>query len=81
MKELDTLKTLNMCEEASDNTFGHLGFTGTVTFADPDRGLIYVFLSNRTFPSMDNKTFNRLDIRPRIQSKIYESMGIHKERA
>ncbi len=81
MKETDTLKTINMCELASPQTFGHLGFTGTVTFADPKHNLIYVFLSNRTFPSMENKKFNKLDIRPRIQCKIYESLGIAKEGA
>jgi len=35
-KELNPNKSQNMCPEASENTFGHLGFTGTVVWADPD---------------------------------------------
>ena len=74
MKELDDTRTLNMCEEASVETFGHLGFTGTATFADPKHDIVYVFLSNRTYPSMDNNLLHKLDIRPRIQSAIYQAM-------
>ncbi|HHS95519.1 MAG TPA: beta-N-acetylhexosaminidase, partial [Phaeodactylibacter sp.] len=39
MKELDKHKSQNMCSEASDNTFGHLGFTGIGLWADPDNDL------------------------------------------
>ncbi len=74
MKELDASKSQNMGSMASNNTFGHLGFTGTVTWADPDHDLIYVFLSNRTFPSMHNYKLNKEDFRPKIQNAIYESM-------
>ncbi|MDZ7775365.1 MAG: serine hydrolase [Bacteroidales bacterium] len=35
------------CESASENSFGHSGFTGTYAWADPDNGTVYVFLSNR----------------------------------
>ena len=54
MKELDPDKNQNISEKASRNTFGHLGFTGTAVFADPDHDIIYVFLSNRTYPTMRN---------------------------
>ena len=74
MKELDASKSQNMGSMASNNTFGHLGFTGTVTWADPDHDLIYVFLSNRTYPSMHNYKLNKEDFRPKIQNAIYESM-------
>lgn len=74
MKELDTDKTLNMSEKASDSTFGHLGFTGAAAFADPEHDLVYIFLSNRTYPSMENKKFGRKNYRPRIQSAIYNAM-------
>ncbi len=74
MKELQGDKSQNTCSSASTSTFGHLGFTGTVTWADPENNLIYVFLSNRTYPSMKNNKLNREDFRPRIQEVIYEAM-------
>ncbi len=74
MKELDEEKTMNMSELASPSTFGHLGFTGTATFCDPEHNLIYIFLSNRTFPTMNNKKFSRNEYRPRIQSVFYQAM-------
>jgi beta-N-acetylhexosaminidase len=74
LKELNASKSQNMCPEASDNTFGHLGFTGTSTWADPDNNLIFVFLSNRTYPNMKNFKLNKIDIRPRMQSVAYKAM-------
>ncbi|MFK7809320.1 MAG: glycoside hydrolase family 3 N-terminal domain-containing protein [Saprospiraceae bacterium] len=74
LKELNENKSQNMCPEASINTFGHLGFTGTSTWADPDSNLIFVFLSNRTYPSMHNYKLNKIDIRPRMQSVAYKAM-------
>jgi len=74
MKELDEDKKLNMAEEASSATFGHLGFTGISVFADPKHDLIYIFLSNRTYPTMKNSTFSKKNYRPRVQSVFYRSM-------
>jgi CubicO group peptidase (beta-lactamase class C family) len=74
MKELDTKRTLNMSELASDETFGHLGFTGTSVFADPKHNIVYIFLSNRTYPRMQNNKLGRYEYRPRIQSVIYNSL-------
>ena len=74
MKELDEDKTANMAAEASDLTFGHLGFTGIAVFADPKYDLIYVFLSNRTYPSMKNNVFHKENYRPRVQSVFYKSL-------
>lgn len=74
MKELDANKYLNMSELASESTFGHLGFTGTCAFVDPEQDLVYILLSNRTFPTMKNNKFGRKNYRPRIQSIIYNSI-------
>lgn len=74
MKELKPEKSQNQCASSSSSSFGHLGFTGTATWADPENNLIYVFLSNRTYPSMRNNKLNREDFRPRIQEVIYEAM-------
>ena len=74
MKELDPDRTLNMAEEASPYTFGHLGFTGIAVFADPKYNMIYVMLTNRTYPSMENYIFSKENYRPRIQSVFYRAM-------
>jgi beta-glucosidase-like glycosyl hydrolase/CubicO group peptidase (beta-lactamase class C family) len=67
MKELDPALTANMSALAGKNTFGHLGFTGICAWADPDNKLIFIFLSNRTYPSMENNKLGQGDFRPRLQ--------------
>lgn len=74
MKELNADRHLNMSELASDNTYGHLGFTGTAVFTDPDEDIIFIFLSNRTYPIMKNNRLGDKDYRPKIQSVIYNSL-------
>lgn len=64
----------NMSFLASNDTFGHTGFTGTCAYADPKHNLIYIFLSNRTFPDMNNNALHKQDYRHKIQSLIYEAM-------
>jgi len=63
------------CGCVSLTSFGHTGFTGTMTWADPEKEIVYVFLSNRTFP--DSNASNKLskeNIRENIQKVIYESI-------
>ncbi len=74
MKELDRDKTLNISKLASDRTYGHYGFTGTAVFIDPIYDLVYVFLSNRTYPSMNNNKLNKNNYRTTIQSIAYEAI-------
>lgn len=62
------------CKSASALTFGHTGFTGTATWADPATGLVYVFLSNRINPSVDNKKLVEMNVRTDIQEVIYGAM-------
>jgi CubicO group peptidase (beta-lactamase class C family) len=75
MKELDTKATQNMCEEASPATFGHTGFTGNAVWADPEHQLIFIFLSNRTFPSMNNNKLINGNYRPRLQQIAYRAIA------
>lgn len=74
MKEMDPDKKPNMAEEASSNAFGHLGFTGISVYADPKHDLIYVFLSNRTYPTMKNYKFAKHNYRSRVQSVFYNAI-------
>lgn len=59
---------------ASKSTFGHTGFTGTCVWADPDTKLLYVFLSNRTYPTAENKKLVNQNIRTRIHDVAYEAI-------
>lgn len=45
---------------ASSDSFGHLGFTGTSLWCDPDRSIVTVVLSNRVCPSRSNITLRGL---------------------
>jgi beta-N-acetylhexosaminidase len=74
MKELSAQKTANMSTMASAETFGHTGFTGNAAYADPQKNLVYIFLSNRTYPDMSNNKLISGDYRPRIQSLIYAAL-------
>ena len=74
MKELDPDKTLNMAAEASESTYGHLGFTGTVFFIDPDADLVFIMLANRTYPSMKNNKYGKENYRPKVQSILYHAI-------
>jgi CubicO group peptidase (beta-lactamase class C family) len=53
--------------DASLDSFGHSGYTGTFCWVDPQRHLVYVFLSNRVYPN-DDKKLNTLGTRGRILS-------------
>ncbi|TAE45956.1 MAG: serine hydrolase [Bacteroidetes bacterium] len=48
---------------ASARSFGHSGFTGTFTWADPETGVVIVFLSNRVHPDRANRKLYQLGIR------------------
>ena len=61
--------------QAPISVYGHTGFTGTCFWIDPDNNMIYIFLSNRVNPSRTHKKLMTLNIRPRIQSVIYNAMN------
>ncbi|MBO4587215.1 MAG: serine hydrolase [Bacteroidales bacterium] len=63
------------CPEASQNSFGHTGFTGTMLWVDPDNGLVYVFLSNRVHPSAETNLLAQMNIRTDIQSILYQYLN------
>jgi len=63
-------------ESASQSSFGHTGFTGTLVWADPEFDLIYIFLSNRVYPSRDHRQLYELSIRPKIQQVIYDYVTV-----
>lgn len=72
--ETDAAKNGPTCKAASPSSFGHTGFTGTIVWADPDRQLLYIFLSNRTYPNEFNTKLTEENIRTKIQEIIYRSL-------
>lgn len=75
MKQLDPKIEVNMANSASYRTFGHLGFTGTCVWADPMYQIVFVFLSNRTYPDMNENKLHKENYRPRLQEIIYQSLN------
>jgi CubicO group peptidase (beta-lactamase class C family) len=61
-------------ELASDQTFGHTGYTGTCVWVDPKYNLVYIFLSNRVHPAVTER-LSSLRIRGRIQDVIYRAIA------
>lgn len=59
----------------SRSTFGHTGFTGTAVWADPDKELIYIFLSNRIHPSKKNYKLINKRVRSKIHTIAYEAIN------
>ncbi len=62
------------CGCVSDASFGHSGFTGTYTWADPETEIVYVFLSNRVFPTMENNGLVKYNMRTEIQQYIQDAI-------
>jgi beta-N-acetylhexosaminidase len=61
-------------KSASDSSFGHTGFTGTMAWTDPVTETVYVFLSNRTYPEIIENKLAKGKIREQIQEVIYEAV-------
>ncbi len=62
------------CGCVSSSSFGHTGFTGTMAWADPVTEIVYVFLSNRTYPTNPINTLSKEHIREDIQRIINEAI-------
>lgn len=62
------------CGCISFKSFGHSGYTGTYAFADPETEIVYVFLSNRVYPTRENNKLGEADIRTVVQKLIQEAI-------
>ena len=60
---------------ASRNTFGHLGFSGTSVWADPDNELVFVLLTNRVHPDPKNERFQKMQIRGKVHKGVYRALN------
>ncbi len=73
--EMDYEKEGPTCQCVSPESFGHTGFTGTMVWADPVTGIMYVFLSNRIHPDQDNTRLIKDNVRTVIQEIINASLS------
>lgn len=68
----------SVSRDVSKSTFGHTGFTGTCVWVDPENELIYIFLSNRIYPSRAKTELITLRVRQRIQQLIYDALNSYE---
>jgi serine-type D-Ala-D-Ala carboxypeptidase len=56
----------------SQRSFGHLGYTGTSLWIDPDRQLSVTLLTNRTWPDSANQAIKQF--RPKFHDAVVEAL-------
>ncbi|MDP5172706.1 MAG: serine hydrolase, partial [Bacteroidia bacterium] len=64
---------------ASASTYGHTGFTGTCAWVDPQSDLIFIFLSNRTYPTASNKLLLKDNVRVKIMDQAYLAIKAYNQ--
>jgi CubicO group peptidase (beta-lactamase class C family) len=57
----------------SARSFGHLGYTGTSLWIDPNRQLSITLLTNRTWPDCQNQAIKQ--VRPAFHDAVIEALG------
>jgi CubicO group peptidase (beta-lactamase class C family) len=57
----------------SSSAFGHLGYTGTSLWIDPELRLAITLLTNRTWPDHSNQAIKQ--VRPRFHDALIEAMA------
>ncbi|MBB3187852.1 serine hydrolase domain-containing protein [Microbacter margulisiae] len=67
------------CVSAPREVYGHTGYTGTCCWVDPVNDMIYIFLSNRTYPLDGINKLMRMGIRSKIQEILYQSIDEYAE--
>lgn len=66
------LKDAYPAPDVSPQSFGHSGYTGTFAWADPQNQMLFIFLSNRVFPTRENTKLTKSNFRPALQQAIYK---------
>jgi beta-N-acetylhexosaminidase len=72
-------KISNGPQLASPESYGHSGYTGTFTWVDPATNSVYVFLSNRVYPTRDNNKISTLNIRTEVGNQLYKTIQETKD--
>ena len=61
----------------SDSSFGHLGYTGTSLWCDPERDCAVILLTNRTWPDGHTQQIKR--VRPLVHDAVIEALTLSRE--
>jgi CubicO group peptidase (beta-lactamase class C family) len=70
----DTMLPTSSCgTRMSPRAFGHVGFTGTSLWIDPDAAVYVVLLTNRVHPTPDNEAITR--VRPALHDAVMDDLG------
>ncbi|MEQ9466519.1 MAG: serine hydrolase [Ekhidna sp.] len=69
--EYDSIRS-SVAKSASFESYGHTGYTGTLAWADPANDLIFIFLTNRVYPSRTYRAIYDLNVRPTIHQFLYD---------
>jgi CubicO group peptidase (beta-lactamase class C family) len=56
----------------SPDSFGHLGYTGTSMWVDPERELFVVLLTNRVHPTRENNLIRK--VRPAVADAVVQAL-------
>ena len=68
----------SVAKSTSFRSYGHSGYTGTLAWADPDEELVFIFLTNRVYPSRTYRGIYQLNVRPTIHQFIYDYLDAIK---
>ena len=70
----DTMLPTSSCgTRVSPRAFGHVGFTGTSLWIDPDAAVYVVLLTNRVHPTADNEAIKQ--VRPALHDAVMAELG------
>lgn len=65
--------TANTAKQASAESYGHTGFTGNYIWVDPAQNLIFLFFSNRVYPTRNNRILMDNNFRPILHHLFYNT--------
>jgi len=60
--------------DASPESYGHTGFTGIFVWMDPENQLLFIFLSNRVYPTRKKMGIYNLNTRTKMHQAIYDAI-------
>lgn len=61
----------------SKKSYGHLGFTGTSIWIDPKKDLAIIVLTNRVYPTAENRKIR--EFRPRLHNTVIRCLGLNDD--
>ncbi len=61
-------------ESATEKSFGHTGYTGTMVWADPACNMSVVVLTNRVYTNAENTKLTKQHIRTNIEEALYQAI-------